>query len=289
MNLTKTLSRTITSGLVATLSCTAAVGVGASASAAPTDLAPTPPAGGTTRGVGGYKTPPSRPDPDPRPVATLPPVYAASPNVCGVAGGLPGGAQDVEVVVTDVDADGQDDTVTSYFVALGDSAGWRLRTDLADGPTDDHPIEGVGVGIAKILGGVQVDYDVADAATNPQELLVQAGTSAGGPNLTVFGLDDDDCLFRFENEYGGDISFPIHSSISTKGGLKCDFIAGTQFLVQRAAEHFQGSMYHATQTILERVGDALVPDAVIHSDIDADTQTDWLNEFEQLECGAVTL
>ena len=212
----------------------------------------------------------------------------AAPD-CGVFGDIPGNASNVETMMIDIDDDGNDDTVTTYYVAIGDSAGWRLRTEIVGGPMDDIAIEGVGVGIAEILGGVQVDYTVVDPETWARELLVRAGTNSSGPNLTVFGHDDDGCLFRFENEGGTDIVLAIHGSIGVVSGLRCDAIAGQQFLVTMLTTHVVDTTYAATQTILERNGTALEPSAVIESEIDSETQADWFNQFGQLNCGPVTL
>jgi hypothetical protein len=44
-----------------------------------------------------------------------------------------------------------------------------------------------------------------------------------------------------------------------------------------------------TQTFLVRQGIALVPDVVQYSDIDTDSQTDWLNQFGSLSCGSIEL
>lgn len=226
----------------------------------------------------------------PVPPVTIAPVIAVPLTpTCGVFGNIPGNAVGTESMSIDIDDDGQDDTVTTYFVALGDSAGWRLRTEIAGGPMDDIAIEGVGPGVARVLGGVQVDYTVVEPSTWARELLVQAGANASGVNLAVYGLDSDGCAFRFANEMGNDLVLPIHSSIGTMSGLRCDAIAGTQFLAQLSADHSQGSMYAAAQTFLVRQGNSLVPDVVQYSDIDADTQTDWLNQFGDLNCGSIEL
>jgi hypothetical protein len=216
-------------------------------------------------------------------------VLVNPPSTCGVAGTIPGDASNVETMLIDVDADGEADTVTTYFAAIGDSAGWRLRTELVGGPLDDIAIEGVGPGAARILGPAQVDYTVVDPATWPEELLVQAGANSSGVNLGVFGLDSDGCLFRFLNDMAGDLVLPVHSSIGVSSGVRCDAVSGHRFLVQLHAEHSLGSMYAATETILARTGQALLPDGVIHSDIDADVQIDWLNQFGNLECGSTVL
>jgi hypothetical protein len=207
---------------------------------------------------------------------------------CGYQGTLPGNAQSIETIVADINDDGHDDTITSYYVALVDSAGWRLRTELAFGPTDDIAIEGVGPGVAKILGAIQVDYSVGDPSTWDRELLVQAGSNSSGHNLAVYGLDNG-CLFRFQNEMDNDLVLPVHASIGTLSGLHCDAIAGHQFLVQFGADHFQGSLYNAHRQILDRVGNALIPQAPVYSEVNADTQTGWLNQHGELTCGAITL
>lgn len=82
---------------------------------------------------------------------------------------------------------------------------------------------------------------------------------------------------------------PVHATIGVSSGVRCDAVSGHRFLVQLQAEHSIGSMYAATETILARTGDALVPDGVIDSDIDGDVQVDWLNQFGTLECGSTEL
>jgi hypothetical protein len=232
---------------------------------------------------------PTQPTTPPKPDVGIPAVLVNPPSTCGVAGTIPGDASNVESMLIDVDADGQADTVTTYFAAIGDSAGWHLRSDLANGPLDDIAIEGVGPGAARILGPAQVDYTVVDPATWPEELLVQAGANSSGVNLGVFGLDTDGCLFRYRNEVGDDLVLPVHETIGTLSGVRCDAVSGHRFLVQLQAEHSLGSMYAATETILARTGDALLPDGVISSDIDADVQVDWLNQFGTLQCGSTEL
>jgi hypothetical protein len=224
------------------------------------------------------------------PPITIPPVIGQLPMPdCGVFGDIPDSASGVQTMLIDVDDDGDADTVTSYFVALGDSAGWRLRTQLDGGPMDDVAIEGVGPGAAEILGAMQVDHMVVDPATWTRELLVRAGANASGPNLAVYGLAADGCLFRFEDEGGAELIVPVHASIGTMSGLRCDAVSGHQFLVALEAEHDAGSIYSATETRFERSGVALVPSTILTSEIDADTEGDWLDQFGDLSCGDITL
>ncbi|MDJ0771669.1 MAG: hypothetical protein QNJ12_22980, partial [Ilumatobacter sp.] len=225
------------------------------------------------------------------PPVTVPPIIG-TPVVltCPFGGDLPGNATSMETLLVDLDDDGQSDTVTSYFVALGDSAGWRLRAELAGGPTSDVPIEGVsGVGVAQVLGGVQVDFDIADPDTFERELLVRAGANASGVNLAVFGIDASGCLFRFEDGAGDDLVLPVHGSIGVKSGVMCDNIDGTAFLARLEAEHTQDSHYAATWTALDRDGDALVDGALLAYDIDAGTQAGWLDQFGDVNCAGIEL
>jgi hypothetical protein len=189
----------------------------------------------------------------------------------------------------DVDDDGELDIVTTYFAAIGDSAGWRLRIEPANGPIDDIAIEGVGAGFARILGGVQVDLDVEVDDSWDRELLVQVGANASGVNLGVYGQNETGCLFRFSDGDAQDLVLPIHASIGTMSGMTCDNIDGTGFLAQLEAEHGDGSEYHATYTMLDRVGEQLIAGVVHHYDIDADTQQGWLSQFGDLNCGGIEL
>ncbi len=224
------------------------------------------------------------------PSITIPPVLSGLPTPdCGVFGDIPGDSAFVETMFIDVDDDGQVDVVTTYFAAIGDSGGWRLRTEIQGGPIDDVAIEGVGPGVARILGAVEADRLVVDPATWRPELLVLAGANASGPNLTVFGVHDDGCLFRFEDEVGADLVLPIHQSIGSLSGLRCDAVAGQQFLVRLEAEQSIGTSYDAIETVLDRDGDALVPSNVLASEIDSDAQAEWLGQFGELNCSGITI
>lgn len=221
----------------------------------------------------------------PSPPVTIAPILVALPLAdCGVVGAVPAGAEAVTTIVIDLDDDGQADTATTYHVALGDGAGWRLRTEVTGGPVDDIAIDGVGAAMARVLGAVQVDFDLFDPSTHEPELLVQVGSNSSGVNLGVFGLDEDGCLFRFQDELGDDLVLPIHDAIGTKAGVICDDLDSTSYLSRLGAEHVQGTVYNASVTPLVRQGQALVDGETTWFDIDADAQAGWLAAFGDLSC-----
>lgn len=233
---------------------------------------------------------PTERDPDPsRPVVVsdLELGDVVSPGVCGPQGGFPGDAQSVESIVLDVDDDGGDDEVTTYFVAHGDGAGWRLRTELDNGVVDDIAIEGVGAGVARVLGAVHAHFEIADPTTYDHELLVQVGANASGVNTAVYGLDDDGCLFRFGAAGGGELVLPVHQSIGTTSGVYCESFEGEEFLTRLEANLISGTTYAATVTRLDRVGDELHESPFGAFEIDAEGQAGWFEQFGSISCAFV--
>lgn len=250
---------------------------------APVDPGPDPDPDPVERQIAAVPT--TTPPTPPTPPVTIAPILVALPQAdCGVVGAIPAGAEAVTTIAIDLDDDGQADTATTYHVALGDGAGWRLRTEVTGGPVDDIAIDGVGAAMARVLGAVQVDFDLFDPSTHEPELLVQVGANSSGVNLGVFGLDEDGCLFRFRDELGDDLVLPIHDAIGTKAGVICDDLDSTSYLSRLGAEHLQGTVYNASVTPLVRQGQALVDGETTWFDIDADAQAGWLAAFGDLSC-----
>ncbi len=168
---------------------------------------------------------------------TLPP----PPAPCGVFPTIPAGALEVHTATLDAIGDGvADDTVTSYFDP--GAAQWRLRLELPSGSTSELVVDGVGAGVMKVLGAVQVDGGGAD------EFLAITGAGAATQNLGAFGATSDGCLFRFTRD-GAPFVAPVGATITRQDGLSC---TGSGLALGHA-EEAGGGLWEVSSTSLTRL------------------------------------
>ena len=188
--------------------------------AGPDDLAPTPTdPGPTPTPQGPSDLAPTPTDPDPTPTPQGPSDLVAVPAICGEFGEAPPLAGIVSEIFADLDDDGAtDDSVITY--RNGDD--WTLRTQVA-GTTSEVIISGVGPGSAHVLGLA----DVAEL-TLGVEIIATVGSGASAQSIGVFGLDDNDCLFRFIDNTDEALTMFAGASI----GMGSQFFCGDGYIGQ---------------------------------------------------------
>lgn len=160
------------------------------------------------------------PEPEPEPLAPEPEPLAsgpgdlAPPSACGPIGLIPADATITGDLLVDVDADGDaDDRLVGYTSAGGR---WFLRA-VIDGaeselalPDDAWPQGILPLGLAE-LGSL----------TAGPEILVVTGGGASGKNLGIFGVDSDDCLFRFTISSGNPLDIYVGATVNFLDTFGC--------------------------------------------------------------------
>jgi hypothetical protein len=199
-------------------------------------VAPTLPAETTLPPASTSTAPPATTTPPTTTSTTLPP----PPPPCGAFPAIPGGALEIHSATLDAIGDGTaDDTATSYFDP--GTSQWRIRLDLSTGTTDEVDVPGVGAGVAKVLGPVQVDGGGAD------EFLALVGSGAATANVGAFGADAGGCLFRFQLD-GGPFVAPIGATLTRADGMSCTGAA----LHLGQAEETGGGLWNVVSQTLGR-------------------------------------
>ena len=153
------------------------------------------------------------PEPEPEP-PTPGPGDLAAPAPCGPIGSIPADATITGDLLVDVDADGvADDRLIGYETAGGD---WYLRA-VVDGVGSELAL----AGDAWPHGVVPLGLADLGAITPGPEILAVVGGGASGKNLGIFGLDADDCLFRFTIFGGGPLDVYIGATVNFLDTFGC--------------------------------------------------------------------
>lgn len=186
--------------------------------------------------------------------ATTPPTTAAAGACPAVAPQATGSVESASKSV-DVDADGADDTVTTYAVSASPAAGdWHLRVELAAGggadlvlPDDPAP------GQVKLLGGVYIGSDVEPGPQGMRPaLFVTTGAGASATIVTLFRLDGCDLVAM------GNATFSVGAGVTHAANLRCDGVAGTSVLAYDEIEMVaDGATFSVTETGYTRDGNDL--------------------------------
>ncbi|MFK8024553.1 MAG: hypothetical protein AB8G26_11390 [Ilumatobacter sp.] len=144
------------------------------------------------------------------PAITIPPVIVSPLNACGFVGSIPGTATIVSDISVDLDGDGDLDQAISFV-----DAGWSVRT-VVDGVTSQIDISGVGPHAVTLLGGTDVAW-----ITPGDELIATVGGGASSVEVGVIGVDDDGCVFQFDDGAGESIGFPVGATVTNGSGVFC--------------------------------------------------------------------
>lgn len=177
------------------------------------------------------------------------------PPACADHAAPSGSAESVATITGDWNGDGALDSAISWAEIAGGPQ-WFIRTELSGGPASSVALGDLGVGYAEVLGRVDLDFSLGlDPGQNHDEFVAVAGSAASGVILNAFGVDDEGCVFRFDDGGGFPFEMPITGSISYRSGLMCDGAAGSQFLVMKQAiSDDDGATFTTTDTKIERTG-----------------------------------
>ncbi len=174
----------------------------------------------------------------PAPPAPPPP---APPPACPTQDAPSGGAVSVTPITGDWNGDAVLDSAISWAEVGGGSPQWFVRTEISGGPASSWALGDLGVGFAQLVDRVDVDFSLGeDPGVNRDEFVAITGSAASGLILGVFGVDDNGCVFQFDN--GSDVAFqlPVTGTVSELSGVMCDGGAGSQFMVAKQARTLDG-------------------------------------------------
>lgn len=191
----------------------------------------------------------------PTTAAPAPTVAPPAPAACADHAAPSGSAESVATITGDFNGDGAIDSAISWAEVSGGPQ-WFIRTELAGGPASSVALGDLGVGFAQVVDRVDVDFSLGlDPGMNRDEFAAIAGSAASGVILNVFGVDNDGCVFRFDDGGGFPFEMPITGSVSYRSGLMCDGAAGSQFMVlKQAISDDDGTTFTTTDTKIIRTG-----------------------------------
>lgn len=145
------------------------------------------------------------------PPTTVPPTTAA-PATCPPGPTVPADAQGFETIATDLNGDGIDDGVSTYFSPAEER--WHLRVEWGGGGVTDQVIpDSFGAAPARPIG----PYDVEGDGT--PELFATVGS---GASTVLVGLFDVAGCDVTRVTIGGEAAvFPVGASVQNISGLAC--------------------------------------------------------------------
>jgi len=125
---------------------------------------------------------------------------------------MPPDAANPTAITADLDLDGLDDDVRTYF-APGEGR-WRIRVEWAGGGTTDQVIDdSIGAAPARPIGPYDVDGD------GTPELFAIVGS--GAATLLVGLYDVAECELTRVTLDGEEASFPVGATVQHVSGLSC--------------------------------------------------------------------
>ncbi len=164
------------------------------------------------------------PLPDPAPAPTGPSDFTTGAGGCGDIGPDPDDPTITSELFVDLAGDGTaDDHLVTYFDGT-----WTMRS-LVAGVVSEVDITGVGPGSVRALGLA----DVGELTAGP-EIIATVGAGASVTRISVFGVDESNCLFRFVDGADDDLAMTSGATIGNGSRFSCGpgYIAGNSWTLQ---------------------------------------------------------